>query len=54
MTPEERMNPMRCVNNFQRNYLKYTETSVSIMHVGEGSRSTTPAWSRNCQIRALV
>jgi hypothetical protein len=39
MTPEERMNPTRCVNDFQRNHLKYIqETGVSIMHVG-GSRS---------------
>ena len=46
MTPEERMNPARCVNDFQRNHLKYIkETGVSIMHVAEGQNPATPAWS---------
>jgi hypothetical protein len=40
------MNPARCVNDFQRNHLKYIkETGVSIMHVAEGQNPATPAWS---------
>jgi hypothetical protein len=46
MTPKERMDSSRCVNDIQKNHLKYIEEiGVSILHVGRGSDPDTPGWS---------
>jgi hypothetical protein len=46
MTAEERMDSSRCVNDFQKNYLRHIEeVGVSILHVAQGSNPDTPGWS---------